>query len=418
MISESLIDDICEINIGNSYRSDHSPVILTLKINEFIKGRGLWKFNNSLLQDPEYVKLIKQQIANTVEQYKMPVHRGVALHSIDNLDIDFSINDQLLLETLLLEIRGKTISYSTFIKRERTKQEIQLTEEIQNLENEVSTEDTLDEIEAKKCQLRILRQNKVKGQYVRSRTQWIEEGERPTIFFCNLETQNFVNKTIKKLVTDENTVVENQKEILKQSKIFYEKLYKRQGCLKKVNLSKELPSLTSKLNDIEKDSLEGNISFAELTQALKRMKNNKSPGSDGFTAEFFKVFWIDIGKFVLRLINYSYQIGEMSVTQRQGVITCIPKEGKSKQFLKNWRTITLLNSTYKLASSCIAERIKSVLNRIIDSDQTGFIPGRFIGENCKLIYDILQFTEENDIPGILLLIDFEKAFDYIMGLSF
>jgi hypothetical protein len=95
------------------------------------------------------------------------------------------------------------------------------------------------------------------------------------------------------------------------------------------------------------------------------------------------------------------------------VITCIPKEGKSKEFLKNWRPITLLNSTYKLASSCIAERIKSVLSHLISNDQTGFIPGRYIGEKCRLIYDILHFTEENDIPGILLLIDFEKAFDSI-----
>ena len=45
--------------------------------------------------------------------------------------------------------------------------------------------------------------------------------------------------------------------------------------------------------------------------------------------------------------------------------------------------------------------------------QTGFIPGRYIGENIRLIYDILSFTEENDIPGILLLIDFEKAFDSV-----
>jgi hypothetical protein len=45
------------------------------------------------------------------------------------------------------------------------------------------------------------------------------------------------------------------------------------------------------------------------------------------------------------------------------------------------------------------------------NDQTGFIPGRYIGGNCRPIYDILHFTEENDIPGILLLIDFEKAFD-------
>jgi hypothetical protein len=66
-----------------------------------------------------------------------------------------------------------------------------------------------------------------------------------------------------------------------------------------------------------------------------------------------------------------------------------------------------------LASSCIAERITSVLSHLISTDQTGFIPGRYNGENCRLIYDILHFTGENDIPGILLLIDFEKAFDSI-----
>jgi hypothetical protein len=53
------------------------------------------------------------------------------------------------------------------------------------------------------------------------------------------------------------------------------------------------------------------------------------------------------------------------------------------------------------------------LKNSASNDQTGFIPGRYIGENCRLIYDILHFTEENDIPGILLLIDFEKAFDSI-----
>ena len=92
------------------------------------------------------------------------------------------------------------------------------------------------------------------------------------------------------------------------------------------------------------------------------------------------------------------------------MVTCIPKEGKSKEFLKNWPPITLLNSTYKLASSCIAKRLKSVLSHLISTDQTSFIPGRYIGvNNCRLIYDILHFAEKNDIPGILLLIDFEKS---------
>ena len=72
-----------------------------------------------------------------------------------------------------------------------------------------------------------------------------------------------------------------------------------------------------------------------------------------------------------------------------------------------------MNTVYKIGSGVIAGRLKKVLDKLIDLDQTGFISGRFIGENIRLIYDILQYTEEKDIPGLLLLIDFEKAFDSI-----
>ena len=62
------------------------------------------------------------------------------------------------------------------------------------------------------------------------------------------------------------------------------------------------------------------LTYEELSNALKRMKNNKSPGSDGFSVECFKYFWKDIGFFVLKSTNYAFIIGELSVTQ----ITCIP----------------------------------------------------------------------------------------------
>ena len=114
-----------------------------------------------------------------------------------------------------------------------------------------------------------------------------------------------------------------------------------------------------------------------------------------------------------RLINYAFKKGELSVTQRHGKITCIPKEGKSRQFLKNWRPISLLNVVYKIASGVIAKRLKSVISKIIDNDQTGFLEGRYIGENTRLVYDIMQYTEERNIPGMLFLIDFEKAFDSV-----
>ena len=143
------------------------------------------------------------------------------------------------------------------------------------------------------------------------------------------------------------------------------------------------------------------------------MKNDKSPGLDGFTVEFFKFFWIDLGNFILRSLNFGYNNGTLSVTQKQGIITCLPKQDKNRVFLKNWRPISLLNVIYKLASSVIANRIKTQLSNVIHEDQKGFIAGRYIGENVRLIYDVLFETKKQNIPGMILSVDFEKAFDTV-----
>ena len=125
------------------------------------------------------------------------------------------------------------------------------------------------------------------------------------------------------------------------------------------------------------------------------------------------MFWKKIGHFIVRLINFGLSKGELSVTQREGIITCIPKDNKPRQFIKNYRPISLLNCIYKIASGVIAHRIKGTLQKLIHADQTGFIAGRYIGENARLVYDIMHYTEENKIPGLLLLVEFEKAFDSI-----
>ena len=62
----------------------------------------------------------------------------------------------------------------------------------------------------------------------------------------------------------------------------------------------------------------------------------------------------------------------------------------------------------KVPSSCIANRLKTVLHDIIHDDQKGFLAGRYIGENTRAIYDILHLTKNRQIPGMLLLVDFKK----------
>ena len=109
----------------------------------------------------------------------------------------------------------------------------------------------------------------------------------------------------------------------------------------------------------------------------------------------------------MRSVNYSYSIGELSLIQRQGIITLIPKENKSRQK----KPICLLDTVYKIASASIANRIKTVIDKLISRGQSGFISGRYIGDNTRTVNDLMQFVEEKNIPGLLLLIDFEKAYD-------
>ena len=137
------------------------------------------------------------------------------------------------------------------------------------------------------------------------------------------------------------------------------------------------------------------------------MKSNKSPGIDGITVEFVKVFWRQLKYYIVNAIN----CGCLTTSLRQCVITCLPKAKKDRSLIKNWRPISLLSVIYKLASGTIAERLKKTLNYVISDCQTGFIKGRYISESTRLIYDLLHTAEHKNIPGMLMLIDFEKAFD-------
>ena len=238
------------------------------------------------------------------------------------------------------------------------------------------------------------------GARIRSRARWVEEGEKPSHYFCSLESRNFLNKVIPRIEKENGDTISNQFDILKETKNYFKNLYRNiDDTIQNVNLEKEISdSGVYKLSDEESSLLEGCITIEEAGKILYKMKSNKSPGSDGFTSEFFKVFWKYLGIFVVRSINYGYFVNSLSITQRHGIITCLPKGDKPKHFLKNWRPISLLNTVYKIASGSIANRVKTYLDKIINPDQTGFIKGRNLAENIRTIYDIMQYTEDENIP--------------------
>ena len=103
----------------------------------------------------------------------------------------------------------------------------------------------------------------------------------------------------------------------------------------------------------------------------------------------------------------------MSISQRRGTISLIPKKTKDKTILENLRPIFLLNIDYKILTKVLAIRLEKVLPKIINPDQTSYVKGCYIGENIRLIQDLMFYLEKVNSPGIAVFVDFRKGFDTI-----
>ena len=151
---------------------------------------------------------------------------------------------------------------------------------------------------------------KTKGAILRSKVRWYEEGERNTRYFYNLESRSQTKKTIHKLKINDYTYIYDQYAILEEQKKFYESIYQSRETDN--NNSQESPFFkaenVSPLSLDEQQLCDGPIMEVECLNAINGFKRDKTPGTDGFTAEFYKFFWPELRnrnvvKFSFRLSN-------------------------------------------------------------------------------------------------------------------
>ena len=179
-------------------------------------------------------------------------------------------------------------------------------------------------------------ENKLNGFITRSKAQIIEQNERNSKYFAILEKKKAESKFISRLNVN-GTLITNQKSILSEEKQFYEKLYFKK---EQINSTIDFFDMSlPKLSENDRNSCEGILTEQECVKAIKEMKNLKSPGSDGITTEFHKLFWNEIKEHFLKSINFSFQKQELTELQKQSIITLIPKPGKDTTLLENWNLL-------------------------------------------------------------------------------
>ena len=382
--------------------SDHLRVELTIALHEQLKGRGFWKLNNSLLHDKNYLDEINKII-------------DLADYRYDNQDVGMKW------ELTKMDIIEFSQNYSINKAKERRKLVQEGEDKLNKLHKKLacinlSSDNAIKWIEKINQKIDEVQKElnkhaiyKTQGAIIRLKARYYELGETPSKYFLGLEKRNATNKIMSQIYKDNGQIIQNPKEILREQKDFFRKLYTSDN---KVNFSFPV-KLEQQVSEDFKQQMEGEVTEKELGEALNLTSNNKSPSPCGLTANFLKVFWLRLKSWFVKLTNFAFTVHKIHNSARFGIITLIPKGGRDSRWLKNWHPIILLSVDYKLIAKVIANRIKSVISDIINKDQAGFIQGRGCAHNIRKIIDVVKFTQEKQLNALLLLVDFEKAFDRV-----
>ena len=382
------------VSMKQSHRTDHLLVEGKIDILQTQRGPGLWRFNTRHLTNPEFIRLMNEQLT---EQILVGQER--------------QLNPNQLWEHVKLTLAYNAQMFSRKIARETNLIQTQLQDKIELMlqDQEHLTEGDEVILERSIQDLEEFKSKKAQGAIFRSKVRWYNEGEKNSKYFFALERSKSGAKNVSVLIDKNNREITKPKEILEEMGTFYQNLYSSDSTVKFTEINEH----NVMINEEEKNSLEGLISMSELNTAVKNLNRDKAPGTDGLPVEIYVMFWTKIREFLLKALNYSYECGLLNPSALEGVISLIPKPGKDTRFIKNLRPITLLNTDYKILEKCLANRLKPVLNSIINEDQKGFMAERSIGNNIRRILDAVIYCEEKDLPITIVSIDAEKAFDRI-----
>lgn len=396
LISKSIAADLAEVVIHPAPLSDHKIITLKLSLTpaSFIPKALCWKLNNSLLAHEAAAKKIKNLIN---------LHWNAAL-----LQNTFSLQWELL----KFEVGKFMRTYSSDLAKSRRRDEEDLCAHIVALSNQNRNLNDSEQVQLSEYQAKLdsSYRRKAEGAFIRSRARWLEEGEQCSSYFFNLETSKTKRQTIDTLKIN-GKLVSDHKTISSYCSDFYSKLYSSNPDKDSAVHLLESIKTCKRISCLESEWCEKPISVLEIQEAIKNLKPNKSPGNDGLSAEFYKAFSETLSPFLLEMFKESMTKGLLPPSLSQGIITLIPKPKKDTASLENWRPICLLNTDYKILSHILANRIKKSLPRIISEAQSGFLCNRNIANNVRLVLDLLDYSDVIGHDGLILFLDFYKAFD-------
>lgn len=168
-----------------------------------------------------------------------------------------------------------------------------------------------------------------------------------------------------------------------------------------------------RLSESQKTYLDRPITSEEIIRVIKGLPNGKTPGPDGFTAEFFKCYATELTPLLLSMYNEAFVKGELPATLSKALITLVLKKEKDPCYCKNYRWISLIPLDAKILSKILSNRLEKVMTSLVHEDQVGFIQRRSCADNIRRFINIMWAVSNSNSTIAAVSLDTEKAFDRV-----
>lgn len=396
LVSENLLLEgrNLESNILPSGGSDHWPISLVIEVPGSTRNKP-FRFEKFWLEHPNFLTLVGKWWAEPLEE------EGSKM---------FNLQKRLRNVKLKLKEWNHTVFGNIFKEKANIEQKLEQIHKdgIAGRGDEQSREQ--EKVLTQQWHTRCQQEETFWKQ--KSRVLWLKEGEQNTKFFHRSAIDYRNANRILELKNHEGDILRNHDDISGLLTNHFSNIAQEPNVNREAAIQEITSAIPRLITDEQNWSLRKRITMEEVEEAVKSMPNDKAPGPDGFTINFYKACWDIVKNDIWEIVEDSRRSKTILKSLNSTFIALVPKVEEANTPDK-FRPIALCNVIYKIISKIIANRLKRILPGIISLEQSGYVEGRQILDNILLAQEMIHSLHARKVPGMLMQLDLSKAYDKV-----
>jgi hypothetical protein len=274
------------------------------------------------------------------------------------------------------------------------------------------TKTELEKEQAAQCKTYRSFRNEEEYWRLKSRSLWLEAGDRNTSYFHRQFKARLSRNHISEITTNDGKLCTGTDQIKVVVVSHFHHLYSKENDDNEEGNKEFLKNIPALVTKEDNTTLLRPTNEEEINKIIWSMDPDKAPGPDGFTIHFYRICWNIIKPDLIRMIKGFLQKAKLGGSTNSTFLALIPKETNPASF-DRFRPISLCNASYKIIAKLLANRIKPLLGKLISESQGGFVKGRHILDNVIQVQEAMHSSNLRKEKGMLIKLDMANAFDRV-----